>query len=99
MHCTVTFMKTAAIPTVHFPSELRQAAEDLLTDGKTLPGFVEDVVRRNATYRRAPNEVVARGLASRDAARAFGGYVEAVVVLDKLARGSNSARNKVAPAK
>jgi hypothetical protein len=46
-------MKTAAIPAVRVPPELRQAAEELLADGETLSGFVEDAVRRNVEYRRA----------------------------------------------
>ena len=62
-------MKTAAIPAVRVPPELRQAAEELLADGETLSGFVEDAVRRNVEYRQAQAAFVARGLASRDAAR------------------------------
>ena len=61
-------MKTAAIPAVRVPPELRQAAEELLTEGETLSGFVEDAVRRNVEYRQAQAAVIERGLASRDAA-------------------------------
>ncbi|OHC64873.1 MAG: prevent-host-death protein [Rhodocyclales bacterium GWA2_65_19] len=92
-------MKTAAIPAVRVPPELRQAAEELLAEGETLSGFVEDAVRRNVEYRRAQSEFIARGLASRDAARASGRYVTAASVLGKLDRRLKSARKKSAGAK
>ena len=92
-------MKTAAIPAVRGPPELRQAAEELLVDGETLSGFVEDAVRRNVEYRRAQAAFVARGLASRDAARASGRYVKAATVLGKLNRRLMNARKKAAIAK
>jgi predicted transcriptional regulator len=89
-------MKTAAIPAVRVPPELRRAAEELLADGETLSGFVEDAVRRNVDYRRAQAEFIARGLASRDAARASGRYVKASTVLGKLNRRLANARKKAA---
>jgi predicted transcriptional regulator len=92
-------MKTAAIPAVRVPPELRQAAEDLLADGETLSGFVEDAVRRNVEFRRAQAAFVARGLASRDSARASGRYVTAAAVLGKLARRLKSARKKASSIK
>jgi len=92
-------MKTAAIPAVRVPPELRQAAEELLAEGETLSGFVEDAVRRNVEYRRAQTEFVARGLASRDAARASGRYITAATVLSKLDRRLKIARKKSASAK
>lgn len=92
-------MKTAAIPAVRVPPELRQAVEELLNDGETLSGFVEDAVRRNVEYRRAQTEFVARGLASRDAASASGRYVKAATVLGKLERRVKNARKKTATAK
>jgi len=92
-------MKTAAIPAVRVPPELRQAAEELLAEGETLSGFVEDAVRRNVEYRRAQIEFVARGLASRDAARASGRYITAATVLGKLDRRLKIARKKSASAK
>ena len=92
-------MKTAAIPAVRVPPELRQAAEELLADGETLSGFVEDSVRRNVEYRRAQTAFVARGLASRDAASASGRYVKAGTVLGKLERRLKTARKKAAIAK
>jgi predicted transcriptional regulator len=89
-------MKTAAIPAVRVPPELRQAAEDVLTDGETLSGFVQDAVRRNVEYRRAQTAFVERGLASRDSARASGRYVKAATVLGKLERRLKNARKKAA---
>jgi hypothetical protein len=94
MQCTETVMKSAAIPAVRVPPELRQAAEELLVDGETLSGFVEDAVRRNVEYRQAQVAFLARGLASRDAARASGRYVKAATVLGKLNRRLMKARNK-----
>ncbi|MDO8790086.1 MAG: YlcI/YnfO family protein [Sulfuritalea sp.] len=87
-------MKTAAIPAVRVPPELRQAAEELLGTGETLSGFVEDAVRRNVEYRRAQMEFIARGLASRDAALASGRYVKAATVLGKLERRLKNAHKK-----
>jgi len=91
-------MKTAAIPAVRVPPELRQAAEELLAEGETLSAFVEDAVRRNVEYRQAQAAFIARGLASRDAARASGRYVKASAVLGKLKRRLTSARKKTAAA-
>ena len=92
-------MKTAAIPAVRVPPELRQAAEELLAEGETLSGFVQDAVRRNVEFRRAQAAFVERGLASRDEARASGRYVAAATVLGKLDRRLKTARKKVAGAK
>lgn len=92
-------MKTAAIPAVRVPPELRQAAEKLLAEGETLSGFVEDSVRRNVEYRQAQAAFIERGLASRDAARASGRYVTAATVLGKLDRRLKNARKKSVGAK
>jgi predicted transcriptional regulator len=92
-------MKTAAIPAVRVPPELRQAAEELLADGETLSGFVEDAVRRNVEYRQAQAAFIERGLASRDAARASGRYVKASTVLGKLKRRLTTAHKKAAAAR
>jgi predicted transcriptional regulator len=91
-------MKTAAIPAVRVPPELRQAAEELLGEGETLSGFVEDVVRRNVEYRQAQAAFIERGLASRDAARASGRYVKAATVLAKIKRRLAKANKKAAAA-
>lgn len=79
-------MKTAAIPAVRVPPELRQAAEEVLEAGETLSGFVEEAVRRNVEFRQAQKAFVERGLASAAAARTSGKYVSAAAVLGKLSR-------------
>ena len=86
-------MKTAAIPAVRVPPELRQAAEDLLQTGETLSGFVEEAVRRNIEFRQAQKAFVERGLASATAARDSGKYVSAATVLGKLQRRLDKARS------
>lgn len=85
-------MKTAAIPAVRVPPELRQAAEDLLQAGETLSGFVEEAVRRNVEFRQAQRAFMERGLASANAARKSGKYVSAAAVLSKLSRRLEKAR-------
>jgi hypothetical protein len=42
--------RTAAIPTIRVPHELRHAAKELLIGGETLSGFVEDAVQREGDY-------------------------------------------------
>ena len=85
-------MKTAAIPAVRVPPELRQAAEAVLQSGETLSGFVEDAVRRNVEFRQAQKAFIERGLASGEAAKKSGKYVSAAAVLGKLARRLGKAR-------
>jgi len=85
-------MKTAAIPAVRVPPELRQAAEDLLQAGETLSGFVEEAVRRNVEFRQAQKAFIERGLASAEAARKSGKYVSSAVMLRKLSRRLEKAR-------
>ena len=78
-------MKTATMPALRVHPELRQAAEEMLLPGETLSGFVEESLRRNVERRQAQQEFLARGLASRDTAKQSGQYVDAHVVLSKLA--------------
>jgi len=85
-------MKTAAIPAVRVPPELRQAAEDLLQAGETLSGFVEEAVRRNVEFRQAQRAFVERGLASAEAAKKSGKYITASAVLAKIGRRVARAR-------
>ena len=85
-------MKTAAIPAVRVPPELRQAAEDLLQAGETLSGFVEEAVRRNVEFRQAQKVFIERGLASAATARKSGKYVSSAAILGKLARRLEKAR-------
>ena len=94
-------MKTATMPALRVQPELRQAAEEMLQPGETLSGFVEESLRRNVERRQAQQEFLARGLASRDAAKRSGKYVAADLVLAKLAAKIDSAAVGVAakPAK
>lgn len=85
-------MKSAAIPAVRVPPELRQAAEELLQVGETLSSFVEEAVRRNVDFRQAQKAFVERGLASARAAKKSGKYVSSAVVLGKLSRRLQKAR-------
>lgn len=77
-------MKTASIPPIRVAPELRQAAESLLQEGETLSNFVEQSLRANIERRRAQQEFIARGLASRDEARRSGEYFAAEDVLHEL---------------
>jgi len=77
-------MKTATIPSLKVDPELRQAAEDSLQQGETLSGFVEQSIREAVERRRHQREFVARGLASREDARASGVYISSDSVVGKL---------------
>ena len=87
-------MKSAAIPAVRVPPELRKAAEEVLQSGETLSGFVAEAVRRNVEFRQAQSAFIARGLASAQAARKSGAYVPAASVLAKLDRRLTKARKQ-----
>jgi len=87
-------MKTATMPALRVEPELRQAAEEMLRPGETLSAFVEDALRRNVEFRRIQQEFIARGLASRDAAKEGGEYVSAKKVLSKLSAKLKKASNK-----
>ncbi|MFZ2300819.1 MAG: YlcI/YnfO family protein [Gallionella sp.] len=87
-------MKTATMPALRVEPELRQAAEDILRPGETLSAFVEDAVRRNVELRRAQQEFIARGLASRDAAKKSGVYFSSEEVLRELDGIISSAKKK-----
>ena len=84
-------MKTATMPALRVQPELRQAAEEMLQPGETLSGFVEESLRRNVERRQAQQAFIARGLASRDAAKKSGKYVPAETMLAKLAAKIESA--------
>lgn len=77
-------MKTATLPSLRVDPELRGAIEDLLEEGESLSGFVEQSIRSNIARRRARAEFVLRGLLSRDLARQEQNYVEAGQVIGKL---------------
>ena len=87
-------MKTATMPALRVQPELRQAAEEILRPGETLSAFVEDSLRRNVEFRRVQQEFIARGLASRDAAKKSGIYFSADEVLQELDGMLASARKK-----
>ncbi|MFZ3019738.1 MAG: YlcI/YnfO family protein [Gallionella sp.] len=87
-------MKTATMPALRVRPELRQAAEEILRPGETLSAFVEDSLRRNVELRRAQQEFIARGLASRDAAKKSGVYFSLEEVLQELDDMLASAKKK-----
>lgn len=76
--------KTATFPAVRVNAELRRAAEEILQDGETLSGFVEQSIRENVERRQFQQAFVARGLRSRDSARQSGRYVSADAVIERL---------------
>lgn len=77
-------MKTSTIPSLRVKPELRIAAENVLQEGETLSGFVEQSLRRNIQHRKAQQEFIARGLASAAEAERTGEYVDADDVLREL---------------
>lgn len=89
-------MKTATIPSVRVEPEFRAEVEAVLGEGETLSEFVEASVRAGVERRRIQAEFVARGLRSRDEARRTGNYVDADVVLAKLQRKLDTAREQLA---
>lgn len=91
-------MKTASLPSLRVDPALRQAAEAVLQEGETLSGFVEQSVRAQVQLRQQQEAFMARGLASRDSARASGRYIEAAEVLAGLEARLESARRKAGPA-
>jgi hypothetical protein len=77
-------MKSATFPSLRVDPALRQAAEEVLLDGESLSSFVEQSVRVNIERRKAQDEFVARGLASRQKAKRSGTYVSSGAVLKHL---------------
>lgn len=77
-------MKTATIPSLRVEPELRRAAEELLREGETLSGFVEQSLREGVERRRLQDEFLARGLVAREQAQATHRYVDADVVVRRL---------------
>jgi predicted transcriptional regulator len=77
-------MKTATFPSLRVTPELRQAAEQILEDGETLSGFVEQSIREGIERRQIRQEFIARGLRSRDDARQTGQYASAESVVSRL---------------
>ena len=78
-------MKTAALPSLRVDPALRQAAEAVLQQGESLSSFVETSVRAQIEQRKARDEFVSRGLASREQAKLTGAYLASGDVLKDLA--------------
>lgn len=77
-------MKTATFPPLRTTPELRQAAEQILQEGETLSGFVEQAIRDSIEKRLHQQEFIVRGLRSRDDARRSGKYIDADAVVGRL---------------
>ena len=77
-------MKSASFPSLRVDPKLRQAAENVLSDGESLSGFVEQSIRENVEKRQAQREFIARGLQSREDARRAGKYVKSDTVIGRL---------------
>lgn len=88
-------MKTANFPSLRVDPKLRKAAEDILDEGESLSGFIEESIRANVERRRAQREFVARGLAARDGARRSGLYVSSDTVVRNLEQMLATAKAKV----
>ncbi|MES3025371.1 MAG: prevent-host-death protein [Pseudomonadota bacterium] len=63
---------------------LCQAAKNVLVNGETVSGFIEQAVRAEIAKRIAQREFLARGIASRDEARQTGEYFTVDEVLRDL---------------
>lgn len=90
-------MKSATLPAVRVEPELREALEGVLKPGETLSAFVETAVRDNLRHRLSQTEFVARGIASIDAAKRSGHYIDAGAVVDKLQQRLDEARARRKP--
>lgn len=86
-------MKSATFPSVRVEPELRDAAESILGEGETLSAFVEQSIREGIERRLNQSEFIARGIASREAARRTGDYLPASKVLETLKRRLDTARD------
>jgi hypothetical protein len=79
-----TLMKTATLPSLRVAPELRGAIEELLEEGESLSGFVEQSIQEHIDRRRMQAEFIRRGLLSRDKAREAQQYVGAEQVVGRL---------------
>lgn len=89
-------MKSATFPSLRVDPKLRSAAEQVLEEGETLSSFVEQSIRDGVLRRQAQREFIARGLRSRDAARAAQDYVPAAKVVARLERMLARAKRSTA---
>ena len=85
-------MKNASFPSLRVTPEFREAAEQVLQEGESLSSFVEASIRENIARRQLQGEFVARGLASREDARATGKYTGADAVVGRLEKMLVSAK-------
>lgn len=86
-------MKTSTIPSVRVEPELREQLEQVLQEGETLSSFVETSVRETVRRRLEQAQFVARGIASIEAAKQTGSYVDAGTVVAKLRDRLDKARS------
>ncbi len=77
-------MKTATIPALRVEPDLRNSVLEVLAEGETLSSFVEESLRNNLERRLHQQAFIARGIISRDKARAEQSYHSAESVLDEL---------------
>ncbi len=77
-------MKSSTFPSIRVEPELRKAAENVLHEGETLSSFMEESLRAGILHRKAQQEFIARGLASRDQAHQTGEYFSAEDVHGEL---------------
>lgn len=85
-------MKTATLPALRVEPKLREAAENVLLEGETLSSFLEESLRNNIERRLHQQAFIARGLASRDEARAKQDYYSANSVMNELTEILNKAK-------
>lgn len=78
-------MKTATIPALRVEPKLREAAESVLANNESLSSFVEESLRNNIERRLHQQSFIARGIASRDEAKANQEYYSGDSVLAELA--------------
>ena len=90
-------MKTATLPPLRVDPELRSAVESVLQQGESLSSFVTQSIHEGIRQRRLQAEFLARGLASRDAARRSGKYDSATAVLAALDRRLKTAASRLKP--
>ena len=84
-------MKTSTFPSIRVEPDLRKAAENVLHEGESLSSFMEESLRAGILHRKAQQEFIARGLASRDEARQTGEYLSAEDVHGELRSMLNAA--------
>lgn len=77
-------MKTATIPALRVEPKLREAVQNVLSEGETLSSFVEESLRSNIERRLYQQAFIARGIASRDEAKATQEYYSADSVMAEL---------------